>query len=62
MNELIISIAAGMIIIPWCIWVTVSLFNQFKGLAMLEQQLASHKQELSLNREILSLLKGSPHA
>jgi hypothetical protein len=25
---------------------------------MLEQQLDSHKQELSLNREILQLLKG----
>jgi len=57
-SEAALNIVAGMIVIPWCIWVTVSIFNQFKSLAMLEQQLDSHKQELSLNREILQLLKG----
>lgn len=58
MSEAVLNIGVGLIVIPWCIWVTVSIFNQFKSLAVLEQQLDSHKQELSLNREILSLLKG----
>lgn len=56
-SEVVLNIGLGLVVIPWCIWVTVSLFNQFKSVAMLEQQLAAHKQELSLNREILQILR-----
>ncbi len=57
MSEAVLNIGIGLIALPWCIWVTVSIFNQIKSLALLERQLEAHKQELSLNREILQVLK-----
>lgn len=36
-------------VIPWCIWVTVSLFNQ-------RQQIALLKQEIELLKEIKKIM------
>lgn len=39
-------------IIPWCIWVTASIFNQ-------RQQIMLLKQEIELLREIKKLVQGA---
>lgn len=45
-----IEIGIGLVVIPWCVWVSASIFNSQKSIALL-------RQELSQNREIYELLK-----
>ena len=33
----IVTAACSLVVVPWCIWVTVSLFNQRQELALLKQ-------------------------
>lgn len=48
MNLLILMASA--VIIPWCVWVTVSIFKSKTELALM-------RQELEVNKRILSALE-----
>lgn len=48
-NETIALTLSTVVIIPWCVWVTVSLFRQAQEIALL-------KQEIKLLEEVKELL------
>ncbi len=50
MTESIIIAACSLIVLPWCVWVSVSIFTQRQEVALL-------KQDFHLSKEIYSLLK-----
>lgn len=46
-NEGFIQLALSMIIIPWVLWVSVSIFNQRQEIALLKQILASLEKRVN---------------
>lgn len=49
-TELVLEIALSLIVVPWCIWVTVSIFQQKQETALLKQIFLYLKENLEKNR------------
>jgi len=52
----VIEVAAGLIIVPWLIWVTTSLFNQRQEIALLKLEIEQNKEIHKLLHEIIEKL------
>lgn len=57
MVALIVSIAAGSVIIPWAIFVTKSLFLQKTEIELLKQQVDLIRTEIELIKELKDYIR-----
>jgi len=54
----VIEIAATVIAVPWCIFVTTSIFNQRQEIALLKLEIQQNKEIHKLLHEIIQKLDG----
>lgn len=47
MIEAIISVGVGLIVVPWCVFVTKAIFRQDKALAVMKGELKYDREKLT---------------